>query len=388
MATGELGIPPLAHATRLLAACGLLVTLTALPARAQAQPVCISIKATVESVDDPDNVLDGTIIPGQVITGSYVYDLTTPDNNADPVVGDYRHNSAPYGISINAAPLLFRTDPANVDFLVEIRNDYATLSGSLLDNYVFHSYNNVPLAPSLFVEFISWQLDDPTATAVSSDALPPGPPILADWQSIIGLAIVGGNAPAPPGDMYFIRAHVTSATACSYPPSSCPPPSPNSTTHLYAFEGTADGINGAWCLREPGCFEVKDLNVPGAMSMVDLTNNIVMSVNNQGCPGLQAQVLGPASSGQFMITADTCGGTLEFRVGTGGANSCDALSLVVLPNNIIGPGQYNPKVNEVPLASVIPTVSEWGLLILAMLLLCAGTIRIGRRPPIPASRKG
>jgi len=35
----------------------------------------------------------------------------------------------------------------------------------------------------------------------------------------------------------------------------------------------------------------------------------------------------------------------------------------------------------------IPTVSEWGLLILAMLLLCAGTIRIGRRTPIRVSRE-
>jgi hypothetical protein len=128
---------------------------------------------------------------------------------------------------------------------------------------------------------------------------------------------------------------------------------PSSTTKLYEFVGTANGVNGAWCLREPSCFEAKDLNVPGASTMADLTTKIVASVNALPCGNsLAATVLGPASNGQFKITVDTCGGTLQFRVGHGGAASCDALS-VVAPNGDVGvPAQYNPDVYEIPLSGM------------------------------------
>ena len=55
---------------------------------------------------------------------------------------------------------------------------------------------------------ISWQLDDPTAAALSSPALPIVPPVLQDWQSNFGLDIssMGGMS-----EMFLIRSDVTSA---------------------------------------------------------------------------------------------------------------------------------------------------------------------------------
>jgi hypothetical protein len=52
---------------------------------------------------------------------------------------------------------LSKTDLANVDFLVEIVNNY-----NGFDNYLSHSYNNVPLGPDTTVDHIAWQLDDPS----------------------------------------------------------------------------------------------------------------------------------------------------------------------------------------------------------------------------------
>jgi hypothetical protein len=54
---------------------------------------------------------------------------------------------------------------------------------------------------------ISWQLHDPTATVLSSEALPTVLPVLSDWQSIFGLDIFSDNL----GDMFLIRSDVTSA---------------------------------------------------------------------------------------------------------------------------------------------------------------------------------
>jgi hypothetical protein len=105
----------------------------------------------------------------------------------------------PHGIFLNVGDFDFETDLANVDFLVEIADNYSSR-----DNYLLRSYNNMPLSNGTFVDHISWQLDDPTGNALSSDALPTTPPVLDDWQSIVGLRLEGDRA-------FLINAHVTSA---------------------------------------------------------------------------------------------------------------------------------------------------------------------------------
>jgi hypothetical protein len=163
----------------------------------------IEIRASVSLVDDPDNLLNNTVHPGDIITGVYSYSFAV-DSNTLPEVGDYRYTTAPNGIRLNVNGLTFATDPADVDFLLEVVNNYQNL-----DNYLLISYNNL-FAVSASGEFvmntIEWQLDDPTQTALSSAALPRTPPILSDWQSIFGLTIFSS------GDNHFlIRANVTSA---------------------------------------------------------------------------------------------------------------------------------------------------------------------------------
>lgn len=71
------------------------------------------------------------------------------------------------------------------------------------------SYNNLPFSDELLVEYISWQLDDPTQTALSSDALPTVFPVLEDWgPNFFGLTITGG-IPGPYPNDFLIRADVS-----------------------------------------------------------------------------------------------------------------------------------------------------------------------------------
>ena len=187
-----------------LLAMALVIGLVWNPATASCARVKIDIMATVSLIDDPDNLLNNAVSPGDTIIGTYTYDSTAVDSNPLEQVGDYRYTTAPNGIRLNVNGLTFATDPANVDLLLELVNDYQGR-----DNYVVISYNNLfaVSAPGPFVlNIIDWQLDDPTQTALSSVALPRNPPVLSNWQSIFGLSIMST------GDSHFlIRATVVSA---------------------------------------------------------------------------------------------------------------------------------------------------------------------------------
>ena len=174
------------------------------PISAGCAQVKIEISATVRSVDDPDNLLNNRVAPGDIITGFYSYNSFAVDSNPLPEVGDYRYTTAPNGIRLNVVGLTFGTDPANVDFLLEVTNNYENL-----DNYNLISYNNlfaVSAMGQFVMNMIEWQLDDPTQTALSSAALPRTPPVLSNWQSIFGLTIWSTG-----DDFFLIRADVTSA---------------------------------------------------------------------------------------------------------------------------------------------------------------------------------
>lgn len=174
------------------------------PPTASCARAIIDIMATVSLVDDPDNLLNNAVSVGDTVTGFYTYDSTAVDSNPLEEVGDYRYTTAPNGIRLTVNGLNFGTKPTDVDFLLELVNNYQGR-----DNYLVISYNNLfdVSSPGLVVmNAISWQLDDPTQRALPSPALPANPPVLSRWQSIFGLNIDSS------GDSHFlIRADVTSA---------------------------------------------------------------------------------------------------------------------------------------------------------------------------------
>jgi hypothetical protein len=153
----------------------------------------------IGQVEDQGFVLDGSITNGAAFEGFYIFDSAAADSSSDPTVGDYRFTNSMFGVVLKAGNYVFRTNPRHVDFLIELVNR----SGS--DNYLLRSYNNVCSRP-LMVDHIAWQLDDSTGNALTNDQLPATPPVLAAWQSVIGLTLSGGcNA-------FFLRGTVNSVT--------------------------------------------------------------------------------------------------------------------------------------------------------------------------------
>jgi len=175
--------------------CGLIST----PAPTEATLITIEIEAVVDSVWDEGNYLEGKIKVGDIIRGFYVYESTTPDSSPpDPVQGNYWHYAPPAGIALTVGGFNFMTDPFNIAFHVAIRNNS---SGD--DSYWLASHNNLALSNGAPLDYMYWQLNDYTAGALSSDALPTIAPILGLWQ---------GNVLGIEADRrYGIKAHVTSA---------------------------------------------------------------------------------------------------------------------------------------------------------------------------------
>ena len=172
----------------------------AFPCQTRGELIVIGVKGVICAIDDRGNLLDGGMSVGDPIAGSYAYDSHTPDNNPETTLGAYWQYEPTSGITLTSAGLTFETDPLNVEFLVAVGdNSYGD------DHYLLRSYNNLPFSNGVPVFHISWQLDDDSCTALSSDALPLGPPILEDWEYDWGLRIELG----PKGDT-MVTADVTS----------------------------------------------------------------------------------------------------------------------------------------------------------------------------------
>lgn len=174
----------------------------------------VQFEAVVAEIEDPDGLMTTFTTLGETWTGAYTIWQDSVDQNEDPSVGDYWHEVGPYGISINMGEATLGTDPQLVLFLVEVINDGAT---PITDRYDLHSYHNVAvptLGREATVGHISWRLDDPSLIALSSDLLPPGAPVLEDWQSFYGLEVEicapDRGSPDPCFYRAWARAHVVS----------------------------------------------------------------------------------------------------------------------------------------------------------------------------------
>jgi hypothetical protein len=182
-----------------------LLSFCVLPAKAAL--VIIQITAEVDRVDDPFDYLKGQIKVGDIVTGRYVYESSSPDLNAWPNQGHYEYSTGPYGVLIRVNGFEFQTNPGSVDFVIDIGNDYADS-----DDYFLLSHNNLPFPDGTYVGGIYWHLSDSIMTALSSDALPTTAPILDDWG--FNFMSVGGGTRAR---SFAFASHVISAEVIPEP---------------------------------------------------------------------------------------------------------------------------------------------------------------------------
>ena len=191
----------------------IVVGLAVFSPAARGELVTIRIEGVVDYVSDPFGLVDGEITAGTAITGTYTYDLTTPDSNPLAEVGDYEHGLAPSGFRMTAGGYEFRTDPANVNFLIESIDNYAEVDALLLV-----SYNNLfPLDGITFTN-ITWTLHDYTGSALSSPTISATAPVIDDWE--VNLFQIGGSefGRRVPGSKTFgISGYMTSAVVVPEP---------------------------------------------------------------------------------------------------------------------------------------------------------------------------
>ena len=160
-------------ARRVLVFLCTLVLFAAGASRADAQDVTINFSGTITQSEGWPL---GDIPVGTPFSGSYTFNLNTPNEGGNANVGDYWHRAPQYGVVVRIGERVFRTDPAAAEFLVEMVNDYFGM-----ENYLFGSYRNLPVS-DIPVEHISWQLDDTSQSALSSVALSAAPPTPSQWQ--------------------------------------------------------------------------------------------------------------------------------------------------------------------------------------------------------------
>jgi len=157
-----------------------------------------TFEGTVASISDFGFQLNGSVTNGAAVKGFYVYEDSAIDQNPDSTVGDYRYTNGMFGITVQIGTYVFRSNPDHTDFLLEVVNRDT-------DYYLLRSYNNICSTP-LTVSHISWQLDNPTGIALSSDQLPKVAPDLSSYASSSpGLQVIG-----PDLDGFRIRAEITS----------------------------------------------------------------------------------------------------------------------------------------------------------------------------------
>jgi hypothetical protein len=173
--------------------------------------ITVKIVATITEVSDSYDLLGGAIHVSDTITGKYIYKTGVPDSEPNAEVGCYWYASSPCGIEINAGGFVFKTDPSNPQFMIVIYNDFDYYGNPAFDSYQVCSVKSQALSNGVLVDIIAWELDDATATALSSTDLPTTAPVLAAWNSGNEL-VIQGKDPVDSHKSYTITARVTEAT--------------------------------------------------------------------------------------------------------------------------------------------------------------------------------
>jgi len=162
----------------------------------------VRVEAVVTGVADPTGVLAGSVAAGAPVQGEYFYDETVPDTHSQPGVGRYTFREPPSGVALLVGGLWFQSDSAAVNLTIKLQDDKK--ANTVTDTYELKSVSNLDVLPGVGVVSITISLEDPSATALGSDALLDAPKDLAAWTSG-GITVTGA-------DGWTITAALTGAT--------------------------------------------------------------------------------------------------------------------------------------------------------------------------------
>jgi hypothetical protein len=175
-----------------------LLTLTActlIASPAFAAPITFDFTARIAQIDAS---LSAFFSAGQIVTGSYRFESTTPDSAPNAQTGLYFNAGNLFTASVGAN--VFNAGAVDIDISNLAAVDIYRVAGSLATGPALGNFHLDSLVLAL--------TDNATATALASDALPLTPPNLADFNiALLNLAFIDA---ANPGNVASVNAQITS----------------------------------------------------------------------------------------------------------------------------------------------------------------------------------
>ena len=189
-----------------------IITILASTTPTTAQLVTVAITGEVWSASDPVGILPNPIQVGDLMSGTYTYDTSSPDlHSYDPSSGYFRFSQPPSGISLKIGNYTFETDPDNMDFRVSL--DYnVDAAGSSWNDFTLESDKTRPLPDGtelgpVFLYFGTTKGDD--TDILSSYDLPLTAPDMDYWG--------GGSFRISPPPGPSIHGYITSVVLIPEP---------------------------------------------------------------------------------------------------------------------------------------------------------------------------
>ncbi len=306
--------------------------------------ITFNFTGEVSHISDTLNIFPDVLV-GDPVAGSYSYDTNAADDDPDPGNGVYIAGN----LTVQIGTWTFQSD-ASGSTTVTVENRFSDRLeilnfGSFTPKFVFPG-----IAEVLFVQFY-----DVDGTALSSDALPVAAPVLSEYEEASGAVGYLGAA-----DPFFsassIGFDITSVSqeqreACCLTDNTCKMVNAISC----ADTGGEPGGPGSTCLGIEACC------LPGD-SCDEMDAHCCL--NEGGTP------LGPGT---------VCAGTVSCIFPD---ESCVELDVYCCDS--YGGEAGNPGSTCGPPPLGIPTVSQWGIVAMALLLLIGARVYFSRQRTIQA----
>lgn len=169
-------------------------------APAMAEVVRVRLLARVSQVSDPGNLLNGKIIVGTRVTGTYVYNTNTPNVSQNPEFGQYQPFANEARMRFAAGGFVFENNQPTQQINIFIDPEGPFPSGG---TFLMSSFDNKPLSNGVSVNDISFRFEG-TGTVTRTAVLPAVAPSLRDYFR--KELIIGGG-----GQSFLLNANIESA---------------------------------------------------------------------------------------------------------------------------------------------------------------------------------
>lgn len=176
-------------------------------AAASSAPLTIHVKAHVQYLNDPGNLLGNQLSIGQVVNAEYTYDTAVADQNPDPMHGSYPQSSLQAKARITAGTLTFETDPTPSSWFGEAHTHPSESPGSYWSYFRVNYFRLKPLTNGARVDGIYIDFTDRNGYTPTSESMLTTAPDLQRYTDK-GIDIFGSTDT----NWYSVRFQIDSVT--------------------------------------------------------------------------------------------------------------------------------------------------------------------------------